>query len=249
LELNWTTFLLEIINFLVLVWILKRFLYQPVLDVIEKRRHAIESGISEAKRLQSEAESLKDQYSGRLGEWEAERRSLRDAMSHEIDDERARRLAALESELSRAKEKARVADERQRLKEKRSTEQLALEQGAAFASRLLEQTSGPDLEKRFVSLLIEGLSGLSARASTGLREQWGAAPEAIEVESAYALDEPQRARLIAALKDLTGLSVPVHFAEDESLLAGLRITIGAFVLAANVRDELKGFAEFASAAR
>ncbi len=38
MELNWSTLLLEIVNFLVLVWILKRFLYRPVLQVIEERR-------------------------------------------------------------------------------------------------------------------------------------------------------------------------------------------------------------------
>ena len=59
MELNWSTFLLEIINFLVLVWILKRFLYQPVLDVIARRRKAIEAQLAEALRLQDEAESLK----------------------------------------------------------------------------------------------------------------------------------------------------------------------------------------------
>ena len=38
MELDWTTFILEIINFLVLVWILHRFLYQPVMNVIAQRR-------------------------------------------------------------------------------------------------------------------------------------------------------------------------------------------------------------------
>ena len=43
MELSWSTFFLEIINFLVLVWILKRFLYKPVMDVIARRREGIEA--------------------------------------------------------------------------------------------------------------------------------------------------------------------------------------------------------------
>ena len=37
MQLNWSTFVLEIINFLILVWVLKRFLYKPVLAAIAQR--------------------------------------------------------------------------------------------------------------------------------------------------------------------------------------------------------------------
>ena len=38
MQFDWTTFVLEVLNFLVLLWILKRFLYQPVLDVLDARQ-------------------------------------------------------------------------------------------------------------------------------------------------------------------------------------------------------------------
>jgi F0F1-type ATP synthase delta subunit len=41
----------------------------------------------------------------------------------------------------------------------------------------------------------------------------------------------------------------VHFGRDADLLAGLEIEIGAWILAGNVRDELRAFAEFAHAPR
>ena len=43
MEFNWTTFSFEIINFLILVWILQRFLYKPVTNAIARRKAAIES--------------------------------------------------------------------------------------------------------------------------------------------------------------------------------------------------------------
>ncbi len=47
------------------------------------------------------------------------------------------------------------------------------------------------------------------------------------------------------LSEATGLSAPVFYEQDAKLLAGLNITIGAWVLQLNVRDELQGFMEFA----
>ena len=53
MQFDWTTFALEIVNFLVLVWILRRFLYRPVTDVIARRAAEVEhrlTGAHEASR-------------------------------------------------------------------------------------------------------------------------------------------------------------------------------------------------------
>jgi len=59
MEFSWTTFFLEIINFLVLVWILQRFLYKPVMKVIAQRKAHIESRLEEAKAIQTAAQRRK----------------------------------------------------------------------------------------------------------------------------------------------------------------------------------------------
>ena len=66
MELDWTTFLLEVINFLILVWLLKRFLYQPVLEVIGKRRQKIQAELLQAATTQDQASQLKEQYEKRI---------------------------------------------------------------------------------------------------------------------------------------------------------------------------------------
>jgi F-type H+-transporting ATPase subunit b len=249
LELNWSTFLLEIINFLILVWILKRFLYQPVLEVIARRRKAIEDQVAEAQRLQDEAESLKAQYEDRLAAWEHERRRSRHSLAQQLDEERVRQLSALQATLEQEREKSRVAEERQLAERQRAIEHQALQLGAAFSSRLLGQTSGPELEDHLLALLLEELNGLSEQQTAGLRQQWGEPPQSIVVSSAFTLSPQQRQRLEVTLRKISDFSVPVRFIQDETLLAGLHIVVGAWVLAANVRDELRGFAEFALAPR
>ena len=67
------------------------------------------------------------------------------------------------------------------------------------------------------------------------------------VASAFPLDEDPRRRLEQALLTLTGLNIPLRFEQHGDLLAGVRITVGAWVLGANIRDELRGFAELSRA--
>jgi len=243
MELNWSTFVLEIINFLVLVWILKRFLYRPVLDVIARRQAGIDKTLNDAKTIRSEAEKLQQQYEGRLESWAQEREQARESLATQLDAERTDRMKQLESELSQEREKSRVVEARRQADIERELEMAALSQGARFASRLLEQAAGPELQLRLVEMLLEDLNEVSSDRTGALRTRYGKAPDIIDVTSAFPLSNDQRNRLEKALKKLVGPDVSLRYRQSEALLAGLRIVIGAWVLGANVLDELKGFAE------
>jgi F-type H+-transporting ATPase subunit b len=249
LELSLSTFVLEIFNFLVLVWILKRFLYKPVLDVIAKRRAGIENQLDEARQLHEEADKLKAEYENRLASRDKERQQARDALAQELDAERSQQMTALKKTLAKEREKAQVAESRRRAETAREIEHHALQQGAQFATRLLSQAAGPELEARLVELLLDGLANLSEERITALKTQWGEPPESIRVASAFPLSAEQQKQIEKALMETTGLETPVAYEQESKLLAGLRITIGAWVLHANLQDELKGFAEFAHATR
>ena len=245
MELNWTTFVLEIINFLVLVWILKHFLYKPVLDVIARRRAGIEKTLADAEALQADAESLHEQYEGRLADWGRERQQARKALVQEIETERASKMAGLQTVLDQEREKARVTEARRQVDAMRKIEETALMQGARFATRLLEQASGPDTEARLVELVITELTRLPAEHIAALRSSYGKMPEAIVVVSAFPLPDDQRQRLKQALAPVISPNIPLQFEQDSELLAGLRIMLGARVLGINILDELKGFTELA----
>jgi F-type H+-transporting ATPase subunit b len=240
-ELSWTTFVLEIINFVVLVWILKRFLYKPVLNVIASRQAGIEKSVAEAKTLRAEAEKLQEQYEGRLADWDRERQQARESLSRDIDAERARKMEELQTALQQENEKARVKEEHRQADVRRRIEETALQNGARFATRLLEQASGPDLEKRLVEILLTELSQLPDEQITALRKLSGATPENIVVTSAFPLEDEQRQRIEQALKTMTDAEVSAQYKQNSELVAGVQITVGDWVLAANIRDELRGF--------
>jgi F-type H+-transporting ATPase subunit b len=245
-ELSWSTFVLEIVNFLVLVWILQRFLYRPVLAIIDERRAGIEKTLADAKALREEAEGAKSKYEGRIADWEAERQRAREALADDLEAERAKRLEALQAELTSEREKAAVANARREAEARRSVEEAALKHGSQFASTLLRSAAGPELEARLIDTAAAGIESLTPEKAAELRGDEGRVPESLRVESAYELSAAQRERLEAALTALLGRSVPATFVRDASLVAGVRVTLGSRVLGLNVRDELEGFAGLAN---
>lgn len=245
MELSWSTFLLEGINFLVLLWILQRLFYRPVLAILARRRAEVEQTLNEAKEMHETAEALRRQYQGRLSEWEQERAKARGALREELEAERERRLQALSEELAQEEEKNQVAEQRRIESQRRETEQSALQQGARFAARLLSQLAGPELEARLLELVTGELQNLSEeRRETLARSAAGSGPAAVVVDSAYPIEEERRVALEHALRKAVGVETVFEYRQDEALVAGIRISLGPWVLHANVQDELKAFAGF-----
>jgi len=247
LELNWSTFLLEIFNFLILVWILKRFLYKPVLDAVARRRSKIDEQLDQARQMHDEADRLKADYQNRLTEWNKERQQLRNELDQELDTERSRQMTELQNALDKAREKAQIRESRRQDELRREAEYQALQQASQFASRLLAEASGPELETRLVKRMLDDMTELTDEQVDALKTQWGKPPDSIQVVSAYPLAQDLQQQLEQRLAKISGLDVPVSYTQNPELLAGVRITIGAWALNINLQDELKGFAEFTHA--
>jgi F-type H+-transporting ATPase subunit b len=244
-ELNWTTISLEIVNFLVLVWILKRFLYRPVLQVIAERRTRIEGTLSEARQRQEQAEQLRVRYENRLAEWQVEKQAAREAMQREIQQQRVQALQALETSLAGSREKARVVEERRLREIEERSEREALELAARFAARLLRDLAGPELEARILARLGDDLAHLPEEQRRALRHAIQNGAGGVQVESAHRLDPAQREILDVAVRELLGDDVHCRFRERPSLIAGLRLSLGDWSVAVNLGDELKGFVDLA----
>jgi F-type H+-transporting ATPase subunit b len=242
-EFDWTTFLFEIVNFLILIWILQRFLYRPVQAVIRRRQEAIAHTLSEARDAQAEAERVRQQYENRLATWEREKADARARLAEEIESERTRRMATLQTELAREQERRRVLEARRAEDARRRSEEEAMNRAAVFGARLLTRVVTPDLEARIVEVFLEDLRKLPAETCEPLRAACREDGAHITVTSAYPLGADQRSRLIAALGELADGGVVCEFVEDPALLGGVQVGIGPWVLRANLRDELRFFAE------
>ena len=241
MEFSWTTFLLEIINFLVLVWILKRFLYKPLLEAIGRRKAVIDQTLADAKARQADAQALEQQYQNRLADWESEKERLRAGITEEISTQRTQMMAALEHSLKQEREKARVLEQRRLSELQSNAEESGVAQGVQFTSRLLARAASPELEARLVTLALEDLPLLSDEQNKALRAVSQQAGLQVKVTSAFPLSLPQRDAVTQRLKDVTQDNIALEFSEDSRLLAGLRISIGPWVLRANIEDELEFF--------
>lgn len=239
MELSWTNFILEIVNFLVLVWILKRFLYKPVLRAISQRKATIDQTLSDAKARQADAQTLEQQYRNRLADWENEKAKLRADVLEQITAQRAQLMAELEDSLAQAHERSRVLEERRLNELRKKAQEEGTTRGLQFTASLLERFASSELEAKLVDVVLEDLPHLPNEQLQAIRTACREAGCRIKTTSAFPLSDPQRSAVLRTLKDLCQDSVSVEFSEDCRLLAGLHISLGPWVVRGNLRDELE----------
>jgi F-type H+-transporting ATPase subunit b len=241
-ELNPSTFLLEIVNFLILVWLLKRFLYRPVSAAIEERRQQIARTVEQARDTQAAAEALRQQYETRLADWELEKRQARESFRQELDADRERALHDLEKALAAEREKTQVLLARQRRTLEADLEREALRLSRRFAARFLERLASPEIDAALTRMFIDDLAALDPEQWRSLEHALTDEPR-IEVSSAFPVGTELRTAIRQALETRFVQPIEWIFREDPALLSGLRLRAGPLVLAANVAEELAFFSD------
>jgi F-type H+-transporting ATPase subunit b len=239
---DWTTFVLEVLNFLVLVWILKRLLYRPVLEALDARKARVRDDVAKAEALQQEAARLKQQCEERLAHLDAEREQARHDLEQEMAGLRVTGLQGVRKALAdeEAKGRARyaVAAAARQAELLHGAEDRAYGNVAAMLTRL----ASPELTASLATMLIEDLALLRPEESDALQQAAARLGEGkAEIAAAHALDDDCIGRIAATLAKAAGRPLPVTTRADPKLIAGLRVAVGECLLHANLADELAFF--------
>ena len=135
MDIDSTSFVLEIINFLVLVWLLKHFLYRPVLDIIGRRQQQIADDLAKAEQARQAAANMVTEYEARSRTMDSERARAREDLGQEIARLRSEKLAMLEAEIAAERGKTAALEKHQSSELRRSSEFEALHLGGALCQQ------------------------------------------------------------------------------------------------------------------
>ena len=221
MHLDGWTLLLQAVNFLVLVWLLRHFLYRPVLAVIAERQAATERVRGEADAARREAADVKRAVDAEKAGLVAERDRLLAGARAQAAAERAALLdkARGEAEGLLAEGRARLAEERRQAEAGLRERAAAL--GTDVAARLLRAAAGDGMDEGFLEAAcrsVEALPEPQRRALAG-----GGDPVPVRLVTSVPLTVPEGERWQERLAAALGRPVAVVFAEDPGLIAGVEL--------------------------
>ena len=114
MDLNFSTVIWAIINFLVILAILYKFAYNPVMKFLDNRSQEIADNIAAAERNRSESEALLKEYQEKIAQASKEAQEIIARANKVTEEERNRILAQTRDEAAAMLEKARQEIQRER---------------------------------------------------------------------------------------------------------------------------------------
>ena len=242
MELDPLSIALEILNFLVLLWLLKRFLYKPVRAAIAQRQLTLEQGLKDAQLRELQAAAKEREYARLQEDWQAEQARQQAQLQQQLANERDIALEKIRTAAAAEQKRLETLQAQECDQREQSLQKQAVQSALQLTTRLLQRVASESLDRLLLNMLREDLAHLEDEERAALQDSLRNQQGVIIAACAHPLDAGVEEELQTALSDTLGQPVTLETQLEPALLSGVRLNIGARVLHANLADELAFFA-------
>ncbi len=220
---DWFTLAAQIVNFLVLVWLLKHFLYDRIVAAMKAREAGIAARLDEAARQREQAEREAELYRARNRELEEQRRELLARAEEEAQEHRRTLMEAARQDMEAARADWLADLDREREELMRDfREQLGVEV-IALARQVLREIADADLEEQALRMFVAQLEALEPERREAMLAAIREADGVVEIRTALPLSREQRDRLASRLRQVLDEGIEPRFASAAELICGIEL--------------------------
>lgn len=218
---DWFTMGAQVLNFVVLVWLMKHFLYQPILNAIDQREKLIAKELSEAAATKADAQKEHNQFLQKNQEHENKRTDLLAEATKAADTEKQRLMAEAKQALAdwSLKRQASLMNEAKNFHQ--AVRQRTQEEIFSIARKTLTDLAGLKLEERMIEVFIQKLHEIPEKEKELLISDARKSKNLMIVRSTFNPLEPQRVLIEKSVKELFGVETEIHFKLSPGLISGI----------------------------
>lgn len=238
MSLDLFTLLVQILNFLLLILLLKKFLYGPLMNAIKARQDYVRSTVEEAERKFEEAEGLKKTYQEELDDVDKYKKNRQEKIDAEMDEYKVQKLEEV---------KVEVQQEREEFLRQLENEKTAMVDALVknicsnindFLVDIFVSLSNSSLESAILAKFLDEIANfpneIIARINT-LED------ENLNFTSSFELNDGQKNMVREALQQRGVENKNVIFARDGDIVLGNKITIGSLTINSNIENIVEQF--------
>jgi F-type H+-transporting ATPase subunit b len=241
MHIDWWTLALQTINVLVLIWILARFFFRPIADIIAKRQEETNKLFADAEAARKQAAAARGEADKARAEVAAERDQLLAEAQKSAQAEKAKLMQQASQEAANLRHESEAAIARDRAAAEQQIVEHASTLSIDIARRLLEGLPPNHSLAAFLAGLCEEIKKLSPDARDGFFAV--AADRPIEVLTAAPLSEQETEQARGALNEAFGRDLPFTFRADPKVLAGIELQGHNVILRNSWRANLESICE------
>jgi F-type H+-transporting ATPase subunit b len=235
---DWFTVVAQAVNFLILVWLLKRFLYQPILNALDAREKRIAAELADADAKKAQALTEREEFKRKNEEFDRNSAAMLNKATDEAAAERQRLFeqARKDADSLRVKQQESLRSEYQQLNEEfaRRTQSEVF----SIARKALADLAGESLEARMAEVFVQHLRALNSEEKAELAAMYKSPFQPVLVRSAFDLAPAQRTSIEGAVKETLAATASVRFDVVPDLINGIELVINGQKVAWSISDYL-----------
>jgi len=235
---DWFTVGAQVLNFVILVWLLKHFLYKPILNAIDAREKRIAAELADADAKSAEAKKERAEFQQKNEDFDKQRAAL---LAKAADDANAERQRLLEearkaADALRAKRRDALIDDSRRLN--LAVRSRTQQEVFSIARKALGDLATTSLEERMVEVFTRRLRQMGGTAKETLGSALKSSKEPAVVRSAFDLPDSQKAAVQNALNETFSAEVRVRFETAPDLVSGMELAANGQKVGWSIADYL-----------
>ncbi|MFI5297661.1 MAG: F0F1 ATP synthase subunit delta [Polyangiales bacterium] len=212
----------QVINFLVLLFLLHRYLWKPVRATIDQRQKEIDDADASVKARAKATDELRVAYEAKVAAADKEREAMLKTTAATLATDRDKVLADAHAATEKEALEARKKLDAERATATTELVQSTLDVAVSVAEKLLDEVHGAAVTGAFVDRLSERLDRLPPEEIASLRAELTTSPT-LTIATTPALADTDQTRLGAHLASMFGASTNLNFVVDDSLIAGAEL--------------------------
>ena len=235
---DWFTLCAQVFNFLILVWLMKRFLYKPVLHAIDAREKRIAAELAEADAKKADAQKERDEFQHKNEEFDRQRAARMGQATAKVKAEQQRLLdeARRAADAFSAKRMETLRNDARNFNQ--TLGRRVQQEVFAISRKTLTDLATTSLEERLGVVFTRRLRELGGQAKADLAEALKTAPGPALIRSAFDLPAEQRAAIQNALNETFASEVRVRYETAPELVSGIELTTEGQKVAWSIKEYL-----------
>jgi len=235
---DWFTLCAQVLNFLILVWLMKRFLYKPILQAIDAREKRIAEALADAAAKMTDAQKEQDDFQHKNEEFDRQRAALLNQATEESETEGQRLLdeARKAADAFSAKRMETLQNDAHNFSE--ALGRRVQEEVFAISRKALTDLATTTLEERLGEVFTRRLRELDGPAKELLAEALKTASGPALIRSAFDLPAEQRTAIQNSLNETFSAEVRVKYESASELISGIELTTNGQKVAWSIAEYL-----------
>ncbi|NLD94685.1 MAG: hypothetical protein GX639_18675 [Fibrobacter sp.] len=236
---NWFTLVAQIINFLILLWLLNKFLYKPVLKSLDEREARIASTISDAESVKLNAMKELEEYSAKNSTIDKEKDSIIQASRTAAELERIQIIDNAKDTAQQLidKQKSVLNDERDSFYKTASDELIA--RIIRITEKSINDLSDRTLESHLIAKCIDNIQKLADNERISIANLLQICNNTVITRTSKPLDSNSASQLQEYLSTVFGSAITLEYEHAPHLLCGIELIIDTYKLSWNAHDYIQ----------